>query len=133
MVLRGVVLGGHSSALAKSPMVLVMSAPTVASLQKVDCVSPALAGGDIVTSPSSAGEGIVTTPILAWGDIVTSPAVVVGILSQLLIWQGRILSPLLLWQGAIFLILETLEMVRSMTQSMAWDVESTTIIHPCLS
>ena len=82
MVLRGVVLGGHSSALAKSPMVLVMSAPTVASLQKVDCVSPALAGGDIVTTP--AGEGIVTTPILAWGgychqsscgsgDIVTTP------------------------------------------------------------
>ena len=137
--------GGHSSALAKSPMVLVMSAPTVASLQKVDCVSPALAGGDIVTTPALAGgilspvnlrQGrvlLLTTPILAWGDIVTSPAVVVGILSQLLIWQGRILSPLLLWQGAIFLILETLEMVRSMTQSMAWDVESTTIIHPCLS
>ena len=47
--------GGHSSALAKSPMVLVMSAPTVASLQKVDCVSPALAGGDIVTTPALAG------------------------------------------------------------------------------
>ena len=56
MVLRGVVPGGHSSGLARSPMVLVMSAPTVASLQKVDCVSPALAGGDIVTSPSWQGR-----------------------------------------------------------------------------
>ena len=93
--------GGHSSALAKSPMVLVMSAPTVASLQKVDCVSPALAGGDIVTSPSLAGEGIVTynsysgmggychqsscgsgdivtTPDLAGEDIVTTPALAGG-------------------------------------------------------
>ena len=86
MVLRGVVLGGHSSALAKSPMVLVMSAPTVASLQKVDCVSPALAGGDIVTTPALAG-GILSPVHLRQGRV----------LLQLLFWHGGILSPVQLW------------------------------------